>query len=99
MAANPGAERPEKSLQLRKKLVDDSPNFPEHRIDLAVVASELAYLLIASDPAAAETVARETLEGLAKLADHQPPVPSYLNALGRAIRDGPILLTLPDCRY
>ena len=48
------------------------------------MASELAYLLIASDPAAAETVAREALEGLAKLADHQPPVPSYLNALGRA---------------
>ncbi|HKM51811.1 MAG TPA: tetratricopeptide repeat protein, partial [Isosphaeraceae bacterium] len=73
-----------RALQLRKKLVDDSPNFPEHRINLAIVASELAYLLIASDPAAAETVAHEALEGLVKLADHQPPVPSYLNALGRA---------------
>lgn len=73
-----------RALQLRKTLVDDSLNFPEHRIDLAIVASELAYLLIASDPAAAETVAREALEGLAKLADHRPPIPSYVNALGRA---------------
>ena len=53
-------------------------------MDLAVVACELAYLLAASDAAAAETVAREALKGLAKLADHQPPIPSYVNALGCA---------------
>ena len=73
-----------RALQIRKKLVDDSPGFPEHRMDLAVVASELAYLLAASDAAAAETVAGEAVKTLAKLADHQPPIPSYVNALGRA---------------
>ena len=44
MGSQPRLNDLKRALQLRKKLVDDSPSFPEHRIDLAVVASELAYL-------------------------------------------------------
>jgi tetratricopeptide (TPR) repeat protein len=72
------------ALRIRKKLTDDAPGFPEHRMDLAVEAGEVAYLLAASDPAAAETVAREALDRVAKLADHQPPIPSYVDSVGRA---------------
>ena len=72
------------ALRIRKKLADDAPGFPEHRMDLAVEAGEVANLLAASDPAAAETVARDALARVAKLADHQPPIPSYVDSVGRA---------------
>jgi tetratricopeptide (TPR) repeat protein len=73
-----------RALEIRKKLVELAPRLPAHRMDLAVVASEVAYFAAASDPAAAETVAREGLASVTKLVDHQPPIPSYVDALGRA---------------
>jgi tetratricopeptide (TPR) repeat protein len=73
-----------RALEIRKKLVELAPGFPAHRMDLAVVANEVAYILAASDPAGALAIAHEGLASVTKLGDHQPPIPSYVDALGRA---------------
>jgi len=77
----------ERALQLLKKLVADFPDLPDHRLAFAEVANAVAYHLCSSNPALAETTTREAVGSMDKLADHQPPVPSYLNALGLAYHE------------
>jgi tetratricopeptide (TPR) repeat protein len=87
------------ALRVHKHLVDESPGFPEYRLELAVVAGEVAELLTTSDPATAEAAGREGVSAVSKLADQEPPIPSYLNAAGRAhFEMAALLLTLnkPD---
>jgi tetratricopeptide (TPR) repeat protein len=88
----PALEHLERALELLKKLVADFPDFPDHRMDLAAAANWVAFFhLSSSNPPQAETISREAVLALSKLADHQPPVPSYLFAVGCAHHDMAVL--------